>query len=152
MFLQQNIDTSKQVPFFVCEGCGSCVVSEAQTSGPKRNCIYSGERLPTHDSKGEPLAKTSQVYTTCLVCKFKTKVSSNCVYRNKLAGNRREATLAKERINDPTFAQVVMQCPFSSCPSKSDPTRLNSAVFQKVEEEAFKLLYTCRSCMGSWEA
>ena len=150
--LLKTTNACRTPTFFMCDECGSACDTEDQTPGAKRNCIYSGEKLPTHNPDGTPAARTSQVYTTCLVCKKKTKVESNCVYQNVLRTRRREPTMAKERIGDPTFACAMMPCRFDTCPSRSDPSKPNRVTFQKLDDQQFKLLYTCHVCQNSWEA
>lgn len=138
--LLQHPPNSRDPVFFTCDDCGSAVESEDQTTN-RRRCIFSGERTGIGGT----------VYTKCLVCNKKKKVESNCVYRSFVRTKRREATLPKERIEDPTFACVEMTCVFDTCPSNTSSSKKTLVTYQKVEDDAFRLLYTCHSCRCSWE-
>lgn len=128
--------------FFMCRQCGSAVESVDQQGGHRKLCIYRG----ITDDKGN-----CRVIAKCLVCDTETATRTNCVYQSFMASTRRDYTVAEERIDDPTFPRVQLECRFADCGSKRfDDGVPNYATYQKSSDDNFQLQYTCHTCKGTW--
>ena len=126
----------------MCGECGSSVESVDQPGGQKKFCIYNGQLDETGNSR---------VFATCLVCKKKLKTRTNCVYQSFTASKRRDYTHAQERVDDPTFPRVNLECRFSDCASKRFAKGTpNFVTYQKSNDDDFQLQYTCHTCKGTW--